>query len=589
MRSRGTAVVAAVLFLALAALLGITVYSADDYWYSTFMDGGFGEFLELTREHYMTFNGRVLVHVVAQLILHFGTWFFAVVGTALCASLPCAAVLAAGRGRDRLGICAAVFAIGLLVMPHGMLVQGVLWISAFCNYVLPTAMLFGEILMLSRVTSRDSVSLRALPLCALCGLACGATTEQSGFVALAASLFFCLVCLIENRRTLAAPLLTAVCNALGLLTVFMSPATQSRFEQETRASGAAETLDALWHSFEDHAWVLGSSRIMAILLALLFICAAIVLRRATSRRAALAAALVPVPFALFIPFCPIARLPVLYAALFAALLLCALALILAKRRVQGLLILCAIAAVCVMLPTNTTGERVLLPFYLCMLGSASLLAGEAAELIKPVLRLGGLSLAAAAVLVLRIPTFGACLDNYRVERLNLDYAREARDTGVLYYCMDYNMEYTHTKAFNSDYFFEMYLKSAGLDPEETRVYAYGEGLPVAYLNGERLPSPAITGRDGEYLLPVDSIVEGLGGTVKRETDSRTLDLNGVTYRITYPDERTARIVWTTPSGTRSVTAERPEHYFCFSLPESTLTTLFPLTISESEGRVDLRG
>ena len=54
-----------VVFLAIAFLMAITVYSADDYWYSVFMDGGLENFLELTRYHYETFNGRVLVHIGA--------------------------------------------------------------------------------------------------------------------------------------------------------------------------------------------------------------------------------------------------------------------------------------------------------------------------------------------------------------------------------------------------------------------------------------------------------------------------------------------------------------------------------------------
>ncbi len=52
-----------IICLALVAFLaGITVYSSDDYWYSTFMDGGVARYFGMMKEHYLTCNGRNLVH-----------------------------------------------------------------------------------------------------------------------------------------------------------------------------------------------------------------------------------------------------------------------------------------------------------------------------------------------------------------------------------------------------------------------------------------------------------------------------------------------------------------------------------------------
>ena len=66
------AVAAAAVFTGVTALMCISLCSADDFWYSTFLDGGVAQFLELSRYHYEVFNGRVLVHLAAQVILHFG-------------------------------------------------------------------------------------------------------------------------------------------------------------------------------------------------------------------------------------------------------------------------------------------------------------------------------------------------------------------------------------------------------------------------------------------------------------------------------------------------------------------------------------
>ena len=126
----------------LAILSMTTVYSSDDYWYSTFMDDGVSEYLNLMKEHYLTFNGRVFVHFIAQLILHSGNILFTVFTITLFTLIP---IAAAGMDRrttaDDIAITVLVFLIGILALPRAVMVNGVLWISGFCNYALSAAMI----------------------------------------------------------------------------------------------------------------------------------------------------------------------------------------------------------------------------------------------------------------------------------------------------------------------------------------------------------------------------------------------------------------------------------------------------------------
>ena len=142
------AVAAAAVFTGVTALMCISLCSADDFWYSTFLDGGVAQFLELSRYHYEVFNGRVLVHLAAQVILHFGRWCFALFGLLCCLAIPLAALKAAQRPRGQVPACLALFGAGVLALPRALLVEGLLWTSAFCNYALPTAMIVGELLLL---------------------------------------------------------------------------------------------------------------------------------------------------------------------------------------------------------------------------------------------------------------------------------------------------------------------------------------------------------------------------------------------------------------------------------------------------------
>ena len=61
--------------------------------------------------------------------------------------IPLAALKAAQRPRGQVPACLALFGAGVLALPRALLVEGLLWTSAFCNYALPTAMIVGELLL----------------------------------------------------------------------------------------------------------------------------------------------------------------------------------------------------------------------------------------------------------------------------------------------------------------------------------------------------------------------------------------------------------------------------------------------------------
>ncbi len=575
---------AAAVYLALAFLMAITVYSSDDYWYSTFMDDGFAAYFRKMAYHYNEFNGRMLVHFVAQLILHCGNWLFALLGTALCLAIPCAASYSTGLARQSRLSAALLFGVGVLAMSHTMLTRSLLWISAFCNYVLPTAMIAGAVALMQRVT-RDSLHRWWMaPACAVCGFACGATTEQSGIVFILAALYYCAVCLFTNRGKLVYPMLSAAAGALGVLTIFLSPATEKRFATETDTESAATLLDSLWDGLGSQTELLGASRPNAVLLVLLF--AAIALTLWKTRRGKAPAVLCAVPAALGLAaeyFTGDTRTWI-YLIIFICLVLYALALICAGKRVEALFILLAVGSVCVMLPTTSSGERILLPYYLYCLAAAAVMLGRELERLRDWPRLALLSAAALGVLLLRIPLFGICWDNHEVEKLNQLYAEEAKATGVLYYCMDYDMEYTHSKAFSDDYFYEKYLESVGLyGVDGLQVYFYGEGRPEVYVEEQRMTSPAFPGDNGGWLLPLRDTVEYLGGSVEWVPGLTTVTLYGRTFYIHDDSSPVYTVTWTGWDGAeRSLEAARTMSYFQTCVDMSLFTEAFGLDVSVSE-------
>ena len=435
-------------------------------------------------------------------------------------------------------------------------------------------MIMGESLLLNR----DGEGRRALSClgAVLVCFACGATTEQSGLLAVCVALFYLAVRLFTRPRLCLAPLLGVLSAAAGVVTIFLSPATRTRLDTESSADTLAEWFGHLVDHFVEYAGILNTGRTIAALLALFFIAAALGLRRSGAKK--------PV----WIPFLIAAVLPPatlftagdtrawLYLAVLALLLVCAIALLCRGRRAECLLTLCAVGSVVVMLPTNTGGERVLLPFYLYILTAAALMAGH--ELIeRPALGLTAAAIALVGMIAYRGPVYEGFLCNYRIEQRNREYVEEAKETGVLYYDMDYDLVYTHSKAYADGYFYDTWFESTGLDRDTTKVYFLSEGRPAVYVNGERLTSPALAGSQGQNMLPLRGIVEGLGGTVDTVDGGISVSLAGRAYSITYPSWNTALISW--PGGGLEV--ERHLNYFQTLLDARAFTDAFGLTVTAS--------
>ena len=181
------------------------------------------------------------------------------------------------------------------------------------------------------------------------------------------------------------------------------------------------------------------------------------------------------------------------------------------RRYSALL-LCGLASLFVILPTQSNAPRTMFPFVFYLL---LVLGGLAAELISIQEKVWwAYPLLFGVTLYVVVPQVPIYWKNHQVETLNLAYVEAARETGVLYHCMDYNTEYSHTKAHVDGYTYGQFLMAEGLSLDETKVYVYSEDLPVVYVNGRRASSPALKGEGGNWLLPMRDIVEGLGGTVE---------------------------------------------------------------------------
>ena len=556
---------------AAAALAAVGLFAlfalpcADDFMYASFLDGGLSGFIRSMADHYRTYNGRVLVHTAAALILRLGFWSFAIVCPVVCGAIPALSALSEGRGRGYAVTATALFAAGFLSLPYKVLSWGVYWVAAFCNYALPTAMLCGLVYLELRAPEGKGRSAAAPVLAFLCG----ATTEQSGLLAVLLTLWFALRAL-KLRRGRVSALLSALLAAAGLYTVFLSPATRLRAANEagvTSLPGLLRGLPAgLWRVAVE---LRGDGWFAPVMLALLFLLTAVLLKKRRLPALLAAAAAVLTAAAGFWGSWP------LWAAVFLLAALDAAALIAAGRDVPGVLVLSGLASVAVMVPTTSVAGRTLIPFYLFMLSAVSCLAaGELED--RPALRAAAPALLLGLSLFTVIPMAGGFARNQQVERINERNVAAARETGVLNYRVDYDYRCTWTKinaSFSPDF-----LRLHGL-PADTVIRWYAEDRPQVYVDGQK-QYPALVW-DGETLLTI-RLLEALGGTIEPRQDYSHLTKT-LPWRTVYMDSAWDGTTLFTVSGggTSTVRAVSLENRTWFA--PQVYEEVFGLEITYDEG------
>lgn len=493
-----------------------TVYSSDDYWYSTFWDKGFRAYLELMVYHYQEFNGRVLVHVLAHIVLELGQWAFVL----MCCGLSVAACLAAVRGagleKDKLPVMLCLFLTGMLCMPLSIFNQGVMWISASCNYLFPA------VLVCLMATSLE----RRSGWCFLLAFLCGATTEQMGLAAVVLALAYALDRAIRREGFVHGIGSTALALA-GVVSIFLSPATASRTDRRVHMDSLEVVLETFRKAILREAELLTLNPApVVVMLAILALGGLVLLRGKGWKWPAVlggigCAGLIVGSFGA--EWIRLAG----YVLGFAALAGMSVALMAGGERFAGGLTLTGLAAAAVMLPTNTVEPRVMLPVYLLLLVSACVL-------VVRLLRSSAAVAAAGVILAfaVSVPAIGGYWHNYQIDLENKGYAQTDRDQEAIRYCTDYDMDYTWVKAYSDPYFRMKYMESIGL-PEYTpaRFFSWNDIAAQIQCGDQILFRPPWLWEDGTVMFPLRETVEALGGSLEWTVERRAVTLDGVSLEL----------------------------------------------------------
>lgn len=570
---------ATVLWLAVTAALALTVFalafmtprSMDDYYYATFWNDGFPGFLRNFSSHYQTMNGRTLVHIVVTVVLRGGTPLFGLVSMGLAVAIPFWGHKLTSPDLSPLPAVAA-FLAGLLLIPKSMMVQGVLWQSAYFNYVFPTAMIVLLLYLLQTAVHAERLKPVPAVVVMVYALLCGATTEQSGLLAVCAVLAVCAQCLFFNRKRLWLPLTCLLTAAAGVCSVFLSPATQARFQRESNAP----FWPVLCRGFTSQTQLMRNEPILLALLALLFLllaffCAA----RWGGLIAPVFISLLPLSALLGVLLGDEESVLPFYVALLAVMLAVGVFLWIKGARPLGVLLALAVGSLLVIAATQSSDARTVTPFYLYVITALSCCLGALEDgKWKPLgyVCVAVLVVTGAAHIGYHMPHY---VYNYTVEQRNRAAERKAHTTNVLWYDIDYHMDYTHSKPITNSFCRQHYLPSVGLNDDDCQLFFYSSALPRVFLGDQQLELPAIPDENGEPLIPLRPVIEGLGGTVDWTMELTTIRLDGKEALLTF-DGYVLSLIGTDNNGNPcTFNTYYDNKYYPIILPLKAFQTIFP--------------
>lgn len=499
---------------ALLLLQSMTTFTSDDYYYAAFWRDGLSGFLSRNWEHFLSRNGRVLVHMAAESILALGPWAFALCSTG---SLAAALLLFLDYQMDRrptrtqvLWALAAYFT-ALLWVDFRVMKGWFLCVVDMANYILPLAIIGLFLACLVRIPGRAGGA------AALCfAFLAGATTEQAGAMALGLALLHVLYCRLAgnrwDRRALAClPLVLA-----GLMTVFASPATRDRVGAEFSVTGVLSSFVQYANSFSAPGLSLNILVLFCVLSGLLPL---------TGRAPKGLLAGLPVGAVLALGFLlpPNPRWNTVTTLWFFLYLLWAAALLIFRspHARSGFLLLAGLGSAAAALLSRSCSIRVTTPLILLLL----LCAVYFLTLLIPApgrRSAAALFLAVSAALFLLAPVFSGMGANCVVRQQNRAAVEKARVTGVLDYS-DYRAAYCLQPLFSNEIITSQFLN-------------YHQ-LPGVKVNSHYHPGPSIqlAGQQEQFLLwngqqylPLSAVTAHCGGQLTLVADNYfVIRLNGV--------------------------------------------------------------
>lgn len=500
----------AVLVLLFASLFAFCIFQSDDYSYASYLTDGLGGFIKLTKEHFLSVNGRALVHFFLHITLALPKFLVVLIKSAILLFVGILSFKASRLPERDIFRYLTTFYSLLLLSGTAPFTEAIMWTSGFFNYVFSALFLFLALHFHSKGSAVQYL---------FCFLA-GATTEQWGIAAFTVITVTIASSIPRLRRVKPASFMPSAAVLAGYLTIFASPATMLRISVSGHASLSESLLDIT--RLSEGFLKKGSSVGIFVIFIVLMLLFAYIKKGAFN---ALYTGILP----LFLIF----TLPLhgSYMASFIIfvcyLIVCAVLFFAQKHFTVSACLFGAAASVIIMLPTNTFDARITFPGTFLIIIAVTMLIPELGFSKKV------LAFSMAALLLVSLisfyPSYVGYLENYMVDRSNLKAIEAAKESKTLNYCIDYDKRYAVRQMFNDGWFYNSFVSLYNL--EDCSIYLDSKNAKTIYLDGKALTSKALYSFDEAY-VPLRALVLEAGGSISKENGT-LFTLNGRT--LTYLD------------------------------------------------------
>lgn len=489
--------------------LQVVLY-ADDLFYGTFFRDGFLGFIRQNIWHYNNFNGRVFVHLLAQVTLVLDTSLFPYVNLGFLILISLFTCKFQDSSDEKI-LYTAFFLSTIMLLDVSILRESYLWISASFNYTLGIVMIAFLLLVYKQYLQTRKLKCYMVLLAFLSG----ATTEQIGMTAIFA-IFVLSLTRVKDDETTIKELLTLIIPCIaGLVTIFLSGATLRRLGNEnlTVASGALnfeiiELIINFARRFNNIALVMHEAR-FGVIFAIFGILVGLLPCFRTSISPRLKIGFAYSAIILFLQFTQFIPLPAFFLATSSTIFFIATALLFLKDkdfRFTAILILSAFFSLFIMLFTNSHDPRIAFPAILLIIAACANLIT-----ICKVKQTVTLPIYVVACAVVFLPVISGFVDNRQIMNEiieNVNFAN--KNGGDIFYNIDFRDSHRHLMAHDDGFFYQQFRTYYRIASYTTIYFVSDERAPIYTKDGVRIRMPILY-IDDEPLMPFSLVITALGG------------------------------------------------------------------------------
>jgi len=501
----------------------ILLYS-DDYMYGTFFRNGIIDFFQRNIWHYNIFNGRIFIHILAQITLIFDTLLFPFVNLSFLFLICFYSYKSQNNDKTDLNfiIYTVFFLASVMILDIKMLRESLLWISGTFNYTLGAALIFALFYMQKKYIQTDKTDKNKFKwYIPVLSFICGATTEQYGFTAICVICIIGIICFAKKRFKLKNQLLTFIPCVMGWLTIILSPSTFKRFEDENRfeLSEFFESVSLRFNKLSDMMSKNGST-ILFVLFGILIAFAFLNDLKKNKKKTDIIKFSVGIIYSVLIFILSFFDT----AAFSFCLNICFLiysVIILFKHEeyiFTAISILAGLSSLFIMIMTNTMEYRILFPFCLFFISSCTHLFVVNIKKYKIAVAL--IPVYAVVCCIVFFPVVKGYHENKIIMDDNIKILKNSKPDEIIEFNTNFNDIYRHKIMYDNGYCYDNFCKYYNID-KNMKIYmnggenqSYNKHTAEMIIDGNFFLFDAYTIAGSNY-FKLDDIAFALNGTSKQ--------------------------------------------------------------------------